>query len=277
MRSGLRALVAASLAGCSSGASVGADAARDVAQVPVDALDSAGTVEGGATDAALAGAAEFVAAYCGRAEGCCAQAALGRPASCATTLAASSGTFRTAMASACLTAVAAACEGFGAQSCERVFAAVTATRHRGDACASDDECLLSSDGRVRCAAGHCQFTLPGKPGDSPCAGTGSGQLVIPVASLPTALTAYLCRTEDGVFCSDDSHACTATRAPGAACASFGECGAGQYCQDPAGRCAPRVAEGAACTVDEQCQSTLCAETNLCGRSAAPRLVALCGQ
>jgi hypothetical protein len=284
MRPGLGVLFAVALAACSSAPAAALDgSALDGSKVLADALEAGETRESGAgdgpaaTEGGLPGAAEFVAAYCARAEACCAQAGLPRPASCATALAASPGTFRAGMASACLAALSASCAGFASQSCDRVFSAVTATRHRGDACASDDECLLSSDGTVKCAAGHCQFTVPGKPGDSPCAGTASGQLTIPIASLPTAPTAYLCRIEEGVFCSDDSGACTVTKPAGAACASFGECGAGQYCQDPAGRCAPRVAEGAPCTVDEQCPSTVCAETNLCGRPVTPKLAGLCGQ
>jgi hypothetical protein len=272
MRRVRRALMALALVACGGG---GAGAPPDAAAFD-GARMAADAAEIGDAPPASAAAAEFIAAYCARATSCCALAQLGTPASCPAHLMAAAGTFRASAAAACLGALASGCQGFDAQSCDRAFTTVTASKHRGDACASDEECLLATDGTVRCAAGHCQLTVSGKAGDTPCAGTASGSVVIPAAELPSTPTAYLCHIEDGVFCGPETRACTATRALGAACATFGECGAGRYCDDASGKCVARLAEGAPCTVDEQCPSTVCAETNVCAPPVSPRLAPLCG-
>ena len=99
---------------------------------------------------------------------------------------------------------------------------------------------------VACS-GVCQVRLTGNETDSPCVGTVDGPLTVPAADLAVgSIKGYLCHVADGLWCDDASHRCSRSKGPGAACASFGECGAGNYCDDGSGKCAARKREGAAC-------------------------------
>jgi hypothetical protein len=218
------------------------------------------------------GRAEFITAYCARLAPCC--AAVSRPAdgaACRDLAVAMKDGFQPDLAEACLVSLglsAALCTGALPPACTRVFSGVVASRHPGETCATSDECLLSSLGPVTCAgagqtAGHCQVLVRGHAGDAPCVGTVDGPLTVPARDPATGPKGYLCAVADNLWCDDTSHACARGQGAGAACTTFGACGAGLTCDDGSGTCMPRKHQGDPCTVDEQCPSAICGEDNTC--------------
>jgi hypothetical protein len=271
-----------------AGASAAADGPTDAGRAP----DLTAAADGGL------GPDEFVARFCALVAPCCGAAAL--PAGgdgCRARLTASTAgrPFRAPTAASCLAALelatgtAAFCTAgyaVAARLCDRVFAVVVASQRLGEACATAEECVLSADGPVVCAGvtaaarGRCQVKLRGREDDLPCVGTVDGALTVAGGDPgESAARAYLCHVADGLWCEDATRRCLKARAPGAACASFGECGPTHHCDDASARCTPRKERGSACTVDEECQSVFCGEDNRCG--GAPvidgALAALCGQ
>ena len=280
-----RALIAVALLACGGRerATVPLDAAAPDAS-PGDAAPDATRTPDAATDTALA-AADFAAAFCTLLAPCCPDAPR-----CRASVAAQA-PYRAEMAEGCLAALRAAAgtpalctAGFAAsvQTCDRVFAPVIATRRLAEPCTTNGECQLSPQGPVRCAGemgmARCQVLLRGKEGDAPCVATVGGPLTVPAGdSAGNGIKGYLCHAADGLWCDDTGNRCAKTRPAGAACTSFGECGAAQTCDDASGKCAPRRGEGATCDVDEQCPSTICGEDNRCAPAPAvdPALAKLC--
>jgi hypothetical protein len=265
----------------------------------VDTRDATTDLLAGEPDAADAGALTadaFVASYCALLAPCCGLVNLPtdgvRCRALVGELAAKP--YRAGTAEACLgvlrgaapAATAAFChDGFlaAAATCARVFTDVVASKHLGEPCATNDDCLLTR-ANVTCAkttsgAGRCQSKEAGAEGSIPCGGTVNGQLTIPAAVTTDApAKVYLCDVAAGLWCNDDTHACTKSKALGAPCAHFGECGAAAACNDASGTCAPRVPDGTTCDVDEVCQSVYCGEDNTCTRPPAidGTLARLCG-
>jgi hypothetical protein len=281
-----RELLALALLACGGRerSTVTPDGARPDVAVDAGAPDLPVDTAPGPADTAL-GAAEFASMYCALLGPCCADAVQCRAAVGALA------PYRAAMADGCLAplrAVSATPDfctaGYAAtaQACERVFAAVTASKRLGEPCTENAQCQLSPQGPVRCAGvmgmGRCQVLMRGKEGSGPCVATVGGPLTVPAGdSMGNAIQGFLCHVADGLWCQDEGTQCAKTKPAGAACSSFGECGAGQYCDDVSGKCAARRAAGAACDVDEQCPSTLCGEDNRCAppRMTDPAIAKVC--
>jgi len=268
-----------------SGGGGGEERPRADASGPDAAVeDTAAPADDPASDAGPS-AAEFAGRYCALVASCCPDSNQCREAQ------GQRAPYRAAMAEPCLAALQASAGaptfctmGFAAaaEACQRVFAAVVASKRLGEPCTENEECLLSPQGPVRCAGvtrmARCLVLLRGKEGDSPCVATVGGPLTIPASeSVGSEPKGYLCHVVDGLWCNEAGSKCEKTKAAGAACTAFGECGTTHHCDDASGRCAPRRDEDAACDVDEQCPSTICGEDNRCAAPPAidPALARSC--
>jgi hypothetical protein len=259
------------------GARDGAGAEGRDASLAIDAGDTAGP----AIDAGGLSAAAFIASYCSLLAPCCGLVNLPTDgARCRALIGElAAAPFRASTAEACLAVLrgagpagpAALCgDGFVAvaPTCDRVFTDVVASKHLGEPCGSNAECLLTR-ANVTCAmatsgTGRCQSKEPGIEGASPCGGTVNGKLTVPVSVTADApAKVYLCDVANDLWCDEDSHACVKSKALGEPCAHFGECGPRAACDDTSGKCAPRVPAGSACDVDEICQTVYCREDNIC--------------
>jgi hypothetical protein len=236
-----------------------------------------------ASDAGALTAEAFIASYCALVAPCCGLVDLPTDGARCRALVGELAIkpYRAGTAEACLgvlraaapAATAAFCgDGFlaAAPTCARAFTDVVASKHLGEPCTTTDECLLTR-ANVTCAkttsgAGRCQSKEAGTEGASPCGGTVNGKLTIPAAVTTDApAKVYLCAVADGLWCNDDTQACTRSKPLGAPCAHFGECGPANACDDTTGTCIPRVPDGTTCDVDELCQSVYCSEDNTCAR------------
>jgi hypothetical protein len=262
-------LLGLALAGCAASARPPLDGAS-----PSDTAAPTDAPAPGPPDAATdrLGRDDFVADYCARLAPCCAAIARATDgAACHSVTATMTDGFQPDLAEACLASLrlaTATCTAAPPPACTRVFSGVLASRHPGEACHTTEECLLSPLGPVTCAgagatAGHCQVVVRGHAGDTPCVGTVDGPLTVAARDPAPGPKGYLCAIADGLWCDDDTHTCARSTGAGAACTTFGACGAAFTCDDGSGTCVPRKHQGEPCAVDEECPSAICGEDDKC--------------
>jgi hypothetical protein len=268
---------------------------------------------------------DFISSYCDKFTPCCKKAGL--PSDGTTCRA-----FLTALAppgynategKACLDALdtasasASFCGSGGPgpnTACSKVFSGATGTAAPGADCTKTSDCAASSQGTVQCATGFtsmggqirkCQVQVVGKAGSSPCVATISGDLSESFGSDVPAM-GFTCDVSSGIYCDDNTKACTAVAMVGQACPSnqtFGcgtsaycdfttqkcaarkpagmmcasseECVDGTYCDSTSKVCTTKLADGAPCTSSEPCAGNSCVN-NKCGNDNSLTLAIVCG-
>lgn len=197
----------------------------------------------------------FVSAFCDRLTPCCqpTPGSQGTPGSgCKTFYSLFGGSsFDSAKGDACLAEIDAhrAQPAFCSQvsalapSCDQAFKKNTGKKTLGEPCTKRSECAPSSEGDVTCdpagssATATCKLRLPGKSGDTPCAGTRRG-LATSFSGGSDANRAYVCDVATGSWCNVKSGACDQTRAIGDDCTGATEsCAAGAECSFSTKKCA----------------------------------------
>lgn len=121
---------------------------------------------------------------------------------------------------------------------------IAGTRHNGDACAIDPECLSQV-----CDVTSCD------PSAACCMGTCAGEAAPPSVQIGQSCTTAACVPSG--FCEDSSQTCMALKTSGAACNANRECNYGLACL---GTCQALPALGQPCTDLCRDEGTTCSQT-----------------
>ena len=198
---------------------------------------------------------ELIESYCATKVDCCAQAQVPLDlARCRETLSRRSG-FSAAAARACLAELRSGaarpslwCQIMDTPDlhvCAQVFGWSPGNKAVGAACARDQECAPSADGRVVCRGdafdnknARCSVLVRGKEGDGPC------ERFYSQGAPPRH---FNCDFYEDLYCDTDSAACQKTLAVGGACRRAEPwCSRDGYCDSTERMCLARIPEGSPC-------------------------------
>jgi hypothetical protein len=261
------------------------------------------TGSGAATAGSLSTPSAFAATLCPLIEPCCAGAGLstaGTSCPALVTVLAGEGTYSPSAAATCVNALeqsgATLCSSFASgdgpfgSSCSGVFglgstSTTTGTAQPGQTCSVNTDCAPATGmgGGAECFSWSAdgglthtcvQTTTTGMAGATPCVGTitysgsGSSELGFGTTETTAPFTqAYICDTNDGVFCNPSTHACTPLGTVGSACSQDSDCVSTAYCAfgtGAASQCTQRIADGSSCqpTSDDCLTTSTCSPTTM---------------